>query len=356
VRVFNEGLARFRVRKLFTVDRRGVTAFEAEGEADSKNVMTGLETEYDGYPLVGALVRSIAMQQAEQESSSAKWEVDAKLAARASRRLDESVQQELMRAERKFQERILLPLRRLNLDPEPLEMQTTAQRLIVRYRLAGEDQLAAHTPRPQAPSNSLLSVQVHQSCINNAIEKLNLAGRRVQLEQLYRDLAKAAGRPDAQIPDDLPENTTVEFARLDPIRIEFVDGAAELTLRFAEISNDAGAKWNDFSVRALYYPEVSGLEAKLARQKDDIIYLDSLDERRPLAMGERIALRLIFTKVLHNRHKLPLVPETVRSDARLQDLRISQLVIDDGWLAAALGPYPAGSRLSDRSTREPQRR
>jgi hypothetical protein len=345
VRVFNEGLARFRVRKLFLVDGRGVRTFQAEGEADSDNVLTGLETEYDGYPLVGALVRSIAMQQAELESGEAKWEVDAKLAAKVSRRLDESVQQKLIETERNFQHKVLLPLRRMDLDPEPLEMQTTAERLIVRYRLAGDDQLGAHTPRPQAPGNSLVSIQVHESGVNNVLEKLNLAGRRAELEELFRDLAGLLGRKDAAIPEDLPEGITVEFARRDPVQVEFVDGQVQLTLRFAEISAQGGGRWTDFSVRGNYLAEVAGLDARLVR--DGIIYLETLKEDRPLTLGERMALQAIFSKALSKRHKFPLVPPAVQTDKRLADLRVSQLVIDGGWLGAALAPQPIRTQLDD---------
>jgi hypothetical protein len=348
VRVFNEGLARFRVFKQFQVDRRGVRSFRAEGQADSRTTLTGLETEYDGFPLVGALVRSIALQQVELESGNAKPEVDQKLAVRASRKLDETVEQKLIEAERKLQQKVLLPLRRLNLDPVPVEMQTTAERLIVRYRLAGEDQLAAHTPRPQAPGNSLLSIQVHESSVNNSLDKLKLAGRRVGLDQLVLETAALLGRPDAELPDDLPEGITVEFARRDPVRVKFVDGQVELTLRFAEISGEGGARWTDFSVRTFYAPEVAGLDAKLARTGEGIIYLDSLDPERPLTLGERLALQAVFNKVLSKRHKLDLVPPAVQSNQKLHDLRISQFAISDGWIGAAMAPYPVRTQLGDR--------
>lgn len=346
VRIFNEGLARFRVRKSLTIDHSGMSASQAEGEADSNTVMTGMETEYDGYPLVGALVRSIAMQQAEIESGPAKWEVEQKVAAQASQRLDEAVQQKLIAAERDFQQKVLLPLRRLDLDPAPIEMQTTAERLIVRYRLAGDDQLAAYTPRPQAPSNSLISLQLHQSVVNNSASKLNLAGRRATLEEHFRALADAIGRPEAEIPEDMPQGITVEFARRDPLKIEFVDGRVLLTMRFAEISAKGGGRWTNFWVRGEYVPEVDGLQATLARE--GIVYLDSLEGHPRLTLGERFALRSIFTKVLSKKQKLQLMPEKIQTNEKLQDLWISQFVIEDGWIGAALAPEPVRRHLGDR--------
>lgn len=343
VRIFNEGLARFRVRKLFTIDRRGVSAAQAEGEADSDTVMTGLQTEYDGYPLVGALVRSIAMQQAEAEAGPAKWEVEQKVAARASRRLDEAVEHKLIAAERDFQQKVLLPLRRLDLDPVPIEMQTTAERLIVRYRLAGDDQLAAYTPRPQAPSNSLFSLQLHQSVVNNSLSKLNLAGRRATLEEIFHDVADATGRPDAKLPEDMPEGITIEFAERNPLMVEFVEGRVLLTMRFTEIRSKGGGRWQNFSVRGEYVPTVDGLEATLSRE--GIVYLDSLEGHPPLTLGERFALRSIFTKVLSKQQKVQLVPAAVRTHEKLANLHFSQFEIEDGWIGAALVQRPVHVHL-----------
>jgi hypothetical protein len=346
VRIFNQGLARFRVRKALVIDRRGVRAERAEGEADSNTVMTGLETEYDGYPLVGALVRSIALQQAESESGPAEWEVEQKLAARASRRLDDAVQRKLINAEARFQQKVLLPLRRLDLDPVPIEMQTTAERLIVRYRLAGDDQLAAYTPRPQAPADSLISLQVHESVVNNSASKVGLAGRRASLEEHFKALAAAVGKPDAEVPEEMPQGITVEFAPHDPLKIEFVDGRVLVTMRFAEISAKGGGRWTNFWVRGEYVPQLDGLKATLARE--GIVYLGSLEGHPRLTLGERFALRGIFTKVLSKKRKLNLTPEAIQTNEKLQDLCISQFAVEDGWIGAALGPKPVRRHLGDR--------
>lgn len=47
------------------------------------------------------------------------------------------------------------PLGRLQLEAVPCGMSTTEDRLTMRLRLAGEDQLGAYTPRPRAMSDSV---------------------------------------------------------------------------------------------------------------------------------------------------------------------------------------------------------
>ena len=67
----------------------------------------------------------------------------------ASARFDQEVQKSLAKAEKEYHTRLLKPLQELGLQPTAVDMETTESRLIVRERLAGKDQLGAHTPRPQ---------------------------------------------------------------------------------------------------------------------------------------------------------------------------------------------------------------
>ncbi len=75
---------------------------------------------------------------------------------------------------------------------------TSEDRAVMRFRLAGQEQLAAYTPRPRAPSDSLVSLQVHQSALNNALERLELDGRTFQLPELFEHLAEKMGRREGR--------------------------------------------------------------------------------------------------------------------------------------------------------------
>ena len=76
------------------------------------------------------------------------------------------------------------PLVKLSLEPTILDAQTTKERLTMRLRVAGEDQLGSNTPRPQAPSDCLISFQIHESMINNALSRLQLEGKTFTLPSL----------------------------------------------------------------------------------------------------------------------------------------------------------------------------
>ena len=58
-------------------------------------------------------------------------------------------------------------------------MKSTPERVVARVRVAGDDQLGSHTPRPRALSDSLASVQVHETAMTNLAVTLGLDGKRL---------------------------------------------------------------------------------------------------------------------------------------------------------------------------------
>lgn len=331
----NQGRFRVNVRKLLLVDRRGVRAMQAEAEAESENEVTDVSTDFDKVPLVGAIVRSMAMNQQANSARDAEWEVNRRLEALASRRMDEEVQSRLEEAEEQFKSEWIEPIRRLGLDPKPIQMQTTSARLIARYRLASKMQLSAFTPRPMALTDSWFSMQVHQSALNNVIRQLDLDGEKMELRDLYRRVAEKLGR-DGKVPDDVPQGATIQFAAHDGVRLACKDGRIRVTLRIAELK--AGRKaWRRFTVQVNYIVDVDGLDVKAKRDPSADDYIAVQGVRR---LGNRIAIATIFSKVFANDREFPILPEKMATDERLKDLSVRQLVVDNGWIGISLVPGP----------------
>ncbi len=337
---YQDGLSHYHARKLLTVDRRGVRMYSAQAQADANTQMTDFETDFDGIPFLGGLARSIARKQYDETSPLAKQEVEGKIVDRASNQLDREVSLKLQEGQRNFQVKLLDPLRELKVEPTAVSMQTTLERLIARYRLAGRDQVAAHTPRPQAPGDSLLSVQIHESAMNNVMEHLELQGRRVELRELYKEITARFSQGKALTPpDDLPEDVYVTFADEDPVRVDCQDGRVMLTIRLKELSQGDRHQWNDFMIRAYYAPDSDQLDANLVR--DGAIELGG----KRLRFGDQVALRGIFSRVLSRNRKLELVNKQIAQSPELRDQQVTQFVIHDGWIGVALGP-----KLPDRTT------
>lgn len=331
----NEGRSTFLVRKLMVLGPRGLVVWPAVAEAENNfNYLVSLETDFDGIPLVGPLVRTIARNQHDETRGQARLEVEHKVAMRARHQLDAEVKPQLEKAADTVEKKQLATLKRLGLEMEPITLSTTKDRIVARLRLANHEQLGAHTPRPRAPSDSWLSLQLHQSAMNNAIEGLDLNGRKFTLPEMFAWIADKLDQPKLANPDDIPDDVTVTFAAKDAVRLKCEDGGIEVTFAFARLTR--GKKnWRNFTVRSVYRPEAQGLEPRFVR--DDTIHLDG-SLRGKVEPG----VRAIFSRVLSKNRDLRLLDEKTTSDPRMKDLRISQFVSEDGWLGLAYSPQRGG--------------
>ena len=209
--------------------------------------------------------------------------------------------------------------------------ETTDKRFSMRIRLAGPDQLGGHTPRPQAPADSLASVQIHESMLNNVLERLELDGQTFDLAGLGQRLAERLHRYQPKPVDPDQEDVKITFAAKDAVHVRCNDGRLEITLAIARLSKGT-RKWKDFQVRAFYRPVVQGRSVDLAR--DGIVQL--IGPR--MNAGSQIALRGVFSKVFSQKEPIHATPESFVKNPKLDGVVVTQFVIDDGWIGAAIGP------------------
>ncbi len=341
--VYNQSDSSYEAKKQVEIGPDGVTLSPAEATASADARLRGIRTDFDPIPLIGWLAKGVAKSQYEQSRDDARREVQWKVESRARQRIDSEADARIAEAQENFRRRFVVPLEKLSLEPTLISTRTTDRRLETRIRLAGAEQLGAHTPRPQAPSACVASVQVHQSALNNVLEQLALDGQTFTLPELYRRLGEKLSRPDLEAPESVPEDVRVTFAAQDAIRARCDEGRIELTLAIAELVASS-QRWYDFTVRVYYRPESSGLNLELAR--DETIQLIG----KRISMRSQIALRGIFSKTFPKDRRFRLTPETWTTDARLAGLEVIQLVIEDGWIGVAIGPG-TGSVASHDSTR-----
>ncbi|TWU02056.1 hypothetical protein [Neorhodopirellula pilleata] len=295
-------------------------------------LLRGVRSKYDGWPLIGSLVRGIAESRFEEARP---------LAIRASQRqIEGTVTEELQtqlnakasQGQNQLDEFVFGPLGRLNLEPKVIDLETTSDRLVARYRLAGDWQLASNTPRPRAWSDSWMSLQIHQSAFNNTFEQLLPKGNAKTLGDFFQDTMALFGRDNIELPDDVPADARIEFAATRPITVEMDEGRLTLTLRVVSLSQDDGTSLKRFIVRADYRPEIDGLSAKLVRD-------GHLSVSGPgMSMRQRFPIRALFNKILSESRTIPLTMPRLVEHPAAQDLAISQLEMRDGWLALAISP------------------
>ncbi len=324
----------FTVRKPIKICSKGLLVGDARAVASNRSRVSGMQTSFDGIPLMGSLVRSIARSQQQTALPEANREAARKVINQACRDVDAQSEPQLADLERRVHEKLWRPLVDLGLEPVAMALQTTDETATVRLRLAGHGQLAGHTPRPRVPADAELSVQVHTTALNNAFDRLEIAGRVFPLEELYRHIGQRLGT-EVEIPDDLPEGVVIGFEEEQPIRVECQDGLVHVTVRIDSIE----------SGRRDWYDVEAGVSYRLVPQDPQVL----LEREGPIRIGGEgqrgrfaIALRTVVGKIFPKERPIPLLPEKLASDPRLADLDVCQAVVTDGWLAIALGG--AGSK------------
>lgn len=322
------------------IGRLSATAGGTVVAVESNTRLRGVETDYDSVPLVGSLVREIALSRYQSLAPQAKQIQQGQIRSAVSSEVDEQVNRQLGEASDRFTRHLLGPLGSLGLSPMVVDMQTTSNRLTARYRIGGDWQLAAFTPRPRAPYDSLLSLQVHQSALNNTLETVLPAGEAKTIEEIATELkelfaVEQLGLPSDEEDDhDLGADTVIQFAATRPVTIEIEDDVLWITLRVMRLSREGGIDLRRFIVRAAYRCEVEGLSARLVR--DGHLRISGPG----MSMRERLPVRAIFNKVFSTRRPLPLTPQGLAEHPAMEGLAITQLELRDGWIGLAIGPEP----------------
>jgi len=341
----NTSESHYTARKPMELDVDGLTLWPAEVEQVSNVTrLRRLRTAFDGVPLVGSLIQNVARTQHDMKRSEVRREIEQKVAARAKRRIDDEANTRLTAFSERLEQRVIEPMHDLALGPRMIEAQTTEDHLTMRLRVASARQLGSHTPRPKTPEDSLASFEVHQTAMNNLVEQLGLGGRTFTLPELRARLAERLHWPQLEERSTEHDDVTITFAKADPIRVTCAQGRMTIDLAITELRKSPRV-WRDFQVRVHYRPQVEGLSVELAR--DGVIQLPG----RRVRTSAQIPLRGIFSKLFSRNQNRQLVPDRIRDNPKMSDVAVTQMTIEDGWIALALGPKP---RLAQAAAKGPK--
>jgi len=336
----NASESHYAARKPMELTVDGLTLWPAEvKEVHNRTRLRRLRTAFDEIPLVGALIQNVARTQHDMKRSDVRRAVERKVAARAKQRIDDEADSRLGRFSEKLEQRVLEPMQGMSLGPRMIQAKTTQDRLTMRLRVASPRQLGAHTPRPMAPKGSLASFQVHQTAMNNMIEQLALDGKTFTVAELRCRLAERLKWPELKQRSTSDDEVTITFAEKDAVRLTCRDGRITIDLAIARLRKSPRT-WRDFQVRAHYRPRVEGLSAELVR--DGVVQLPG----RRVRTSSQVALRTVFSKLFSKNRTRQIVPDRLRNHPKMGDLAVTQMVIEDGWIAVALGPKPRLARAA----------
>ncbi len=332
VTLYNMNRSSFIIEKLFVVGRQGIQTAPAKASASGRSSLLGLQTRYDPFPIIGSIVRRVATQKAFETRGLQRSIFLNRVAQKAQSQVDTKVQHQLAETEKQVAARVLTPLDQMHLSPTTISMSSTDHRANYRGRLAGDHQLAAFTARPRELPHNVVSIQVHNSAINNFLRQLELDGQRGELRDIIQNVMHQFDLNAVAIPEEIPDDVYIALAESDAVRVECDDDRVSIILAIAELSTEHRS-WRNFFVRAHYTPDrTHAFQCDLTR--DGPVELQG---RRKLSGGDDLALRAIFTKVFSKSRSIPLIHPQLTKDPRTQDLHVDQFVARDGWVAISVG-------------------
>jgi hypothetical protein len=330
VSVRSRSLASFTVRKPMRLTPDGLEIGNALSAASAKGRNDSLQTTFDSVPIMRSLVRNIAKTQHADVAPDATREMLDRIVARSRQEVEDETNPRFAELESRIRAKLWEPLDRLGLKPTALGLESSQTAASVRLRLASDEQLSGHTPRPRPPAAAVLSLQLHESSFNNAVGRLGVAGRTLPLEELVASIRGKLGL-DPQSDDDLPDGVKVSFAAGEPVRVTAVDGKVRIRVSIDKLESPRRT-WEGIVANVAYRPTVSGLQVYLER--DGVVHLSGENQRGRL----ELALRAIFSKVFPKERPVAVLPDKVVANPRMQGLTVLEAAVTDGWFAVSLGP------------------
>lgn len=340
VALYNRGRARFEAVTDIAIHRYGAEIAAADVRVAADDSLQRIVTDYDSVPVLGPLVRSIALNGYNQNRNAARQISQRLIREQVATETERTLREQLDRAEATVSRRMLGPLSQLSLQPLVVDLETTQDRLAVRYRIASPWQLASQSPRPRAPRDSLMSLQIHQSALNNLLSRLAPTEAPVSFSDIAQTVVDTFNLPARTIDRELRDDVKIQFAAKDPVTVSLENDRATVTMKVVQMARDGNDGLRYFVVKADYVIAVRNRLPQLERTG----VLEIAGPR--LGMADRVAIRAVFNAILSNDAPIPLVDSAWMLDPRMADTQVTQVEIRDGWLGIALGPATSQSSPS----------
>ena len=334
-RIMNQGQANFQVYKQISVSANGIDASKkAYSTSNGKQLLVGIQSKVDNVPIFGKIARRVAAKKVREQSPESNQLFRRKVSQAAEARVEEEIAKGIQTVRQSANKNLLEPLIAMDLEPTPIQLATTESEIVIRYRLAGRDQLAANTARPASNSQSMVAFQLHQSLINNAIARLGLKGESFNNQELADHLQEVLGITNTAKPEGEQKEAQFKFAAHDPIRIDFEDNQIKIVINLDSLRVGGAAKpMRRLSITAAYAIQADGMQVRLTQ---DTMGTRVTSRGKRLRIGDRAVVSAVMKMLFESTYSINALPEQFRDRPQAQSLMISRLVIHDGWLGVEM--------------------
>jgi hypothetical protein len=281
------------------------------------------------------LVERIAWRRARQSLPQAEAVASGRATRRAESQFSDQVRTQLVQANRNFRKNFLAPLSRRQVLPELLRFSTTANRLLVTARRAGEAQLASPSAAPPDVGGDL-SLRIHESAVGNFSE--TAAAGKTFTAQEFEDLTKDLPAGFAQESSEESQSDrdwSVTFRDRQPLSAEFQQGQATLRVHLSRFTSEGEELDYPINIGATYRVESAADGPKLVRegrvQVDWPVRRPGFGRRTVLESKFRVRFERMFRDELFVRDVNP--PDAPRNFGALRDFALRS---ENGWFTVGM--------------------
>lgn len=353
--IMSQGQANFQVYKQISVSDTGIDISQpAYATSASNQMLVGIKSKLDNVPVFGSIARKAAAKKVREQSKESNLMFRRKVAQSAEARVEEEVAKQVQIVRQAANEKLLKPLVALDLEPTPMQLSTTESEIVIRYRLAGRDQMAANTARPKINTQSMLGMQLHQSLMNNVVARLGLNGETFTGQELAEHMQRVLGVSTKTQQDSDQKDALFKFAALDPIRLNFDNNRVDIIINLDSLKiGKAKKSMRRLSITASYAVEANGMNVRLV-QDETGTRVTSRGKR--LRLGDRAVISTVMKMLFEPSYSINVLPKQFRNRPQAQSLAISRLVIHDGWLGVEMDDAALLARSDQEPSNKPESR
>ncbi len=231
--IFTSGYHRFWANKPLTYDGKKLSATAATIRVNANNTTTGAQT---GIPIIG---NSIAVSEARKKKGQSEAIARSRVRDRVLPEFNKEVDKLVADTNKDLEGKLNEKLKETGLYPSASLFLTNESFMRISTRTSNEDELAGGTPPASSVPKGGISLQIHESLLNNAIDKMALRGEELTQKQvieefeeslsflLGKDLNLASDEEDKK--DEKPIKYV--FDKDDPIRFKIDNGELRLSIK-----------------------------------------------------------------------------------------------------------------------------
>lgn len=331
--IYSTGQTALSSQQTLFLTEDGLVAGPVRASAKVNNRITGFGSTKGG--IVGKIVAKIAAKKAPQQQGQATAIAQQHAKQRLVNSLDKEIKELVTKSQREWQNKVRLPMRRFDVEPQEMVFSTTEDSLRLRILQEGGGRLAATSAPPKIAGNAGLGIRLHASLIENASQQA-VAGRtfdRDRIDDLLRNQLGLKLKERNEL-DEVPFSIT--FAEQDPISLVFDDDRFSVTVRAAGFTSD-GKPLEAMHITTHYTLSVDKSGLKLTRDGDFEIYPPGFVRGGVKKLSlQQTSLRTLLKKKFDKALPIEITPEGVELEDGRGTLIVGHVKAHDGWLSLGL--------------------